>query len=146
MMLGKTLVRLSLIGGLGGLVGAFAMQATAEEARPYEVVCEANKCQVDQRTYIGWRVYHSSCYQCHAQDGVGSTFAPSLVTRLQNIDKERFIDVVQNGFQGQIGVMPAWKDNPNVNKRLEELYAYLKARADGVLPGGRPGRLDTAQK
>jgi len=48
---------------------------------------------------------------------------------------------VQNGFQGQIGVMPAWKDNPNINKHFEDLYSYLKARSDGALPAVRPQRL-----
>ena len=93
---------------------------------------------MDKKTYIGWRTYHSNCHVCHAQDAVGSTFAPSLVERLQVISHERFIDVMANGFSGQIGVMPGWKDNPNVNKRFEELYAYLKARSDEVLPPGKP--------
>jgi hypothetical protein len=34
--------------------------------------------------------------------------------------------------------MPPWKDNPNVNKKYKELFAYLKARADGALQPGRP--------
>lgn len=110
---------------------------------PYTVECESPRdCKVDQGTYVGWRTYHSFCAQCHAQDAVGSSFAPSLVTALQHLDRETFDDRVLNGYQGQIGVMPAWKDNPNVTKRLDELFAYLKARADDVLPPGRPERFD----
>lgn len=145
MTIGRRALQLALIGGLASWLTAGPV--LAGEAKPYQVQCEGSKCEVDKATYIGWRTYHSSCYQCHAQDGNGSTFAPSLVKRLQAIDKQRFMDVVKNGFKGQIGVMPGWKDNPNVNKRLDELYAYLKARADGVLPGGKPGRLsETARK
>lgn len=111
--------------------------------KPYTVKCESQTdCKVDQDTYVGWRTYHSWCAQCHAQNAVGSTFAPSLVKSLQRIDRETFNDRVLNGFQGQIGVMPAWKDNPNVTKRLDEIYAYLLARADDVLPPGRPERFD----
>jgi len=36
------------------------------------------------------------------------------------------------------GMMPAWKDNPNVMPYAGNLWAYLKARADGALLPGRP--------
>jgi mono/diheme cytochrome c family protein len=123
-----------------------APAAATQEAPPYSVECAPDAetggetCLVDKATYVGWRTFNSTCYVCHGQDAVGTTFAPSLVERLQVIDKARFMDVVHNGFQGQIGVMPAWKDNPNVNKHFEELYSYIKARSDGVLPPGRPER------
>ena len=119
----------------------------ADEAAPsYTVQCEegsaaATACKVDKKTYIGWRTYHANCHVCHAQDAVGSTFAPSLLDRMKEISKERYMESMAHGYTGQIGVMPAWKDNPNVNKRYEELYLYLSARADGVLPPGRPKRL-----
>jgi hypothetical protein len=119
--------------------------STASPDKPYTVDCGGKdpetgekRCIVDRATYVGWRTFNSVCYVCHGQDAVGTTFAPSLVERLQLIDKDRFMYVVNNGFQGQIGVMPAWKDNPNVNKHFEELYSYIKARADGALPRGRP--------
>lgn len=99
-------------------------------------------CKVDKNTYIGWRTYSSFCLRCHGQDAVGSTFAPSLVDRMKGIDKARFLDVVANGFTGQVGVMPPWKENPNVTKRYEELFGYLKARANGKLLAGRPQRND----
>ena len=117
------------------------LQAALAEDTPYTVVCEGGACKVDKPTYIGWRTYHSNCHVCHAQDAVGSTFAPSLVERLNEIDKERFLLVLNEGYTGQIGVMPGWKDNPNVNKRFEELYGYLKARADDVLSPGKPARI-----
>lgn len=129
------------------LLAAVAWLPAVAADAPYQVQCEQNAdgqpvCKVDKQTYIGWRTYHSNCHVCHAQDAVGSTFAPSLVDRLKDISHDRFIEVLTNGFTGQIGVMPAWKDNPNVNKRFEELYSYLKARADGALPPGRPERID----
>lgn len=137
-----------------GLVSATGITAFADEVPspssptpPYTVECEKNEaegvtvCKVDKQTFIGWRTYHAVCHVCHAQDAVGSTFAPSLVERVGVISEERFMDVLDNGYTGQIGVMPAWKDNPNVNKRYDALYSYLKARADGVLPPGRPQKL-----
>ena len=97
---------------------------------------------MDKKTYIGWRTFSSNCLRCHGQDAVGSTFAPSLVDRMKEIDKEQFMNSVANGYKGQVGIMPPWKDNPNVAKRFEELYGYLAARADGSLPAGRPKRVD----
>jgi hypothetical protein len=116
--------------------------AMADDAdTPYEIECSGDgNCLVDKATYIGWRTYHAACHVCHSQDAVGSSFAPSLIDRLQTIDKERFYSSLANGYTGQIGVMPAWKDDPNVNSRFDELYAYLKARSDGVLGPGRPTR------
>ena len=113
----------------------------ADEEKPYTVQCNGDKCKVDKKTYIGWRQFHATCHVCHGQDAVGTTIAPNLVEKLKQIDKERFMDVVHNGYKGQIGVMPAWKDDPNVNKYFEEFYAYLKARSDGVLGPGRPERI-----
>jgi cytochrome c5 len=111
----------------------------------YEVDCnqvdETGKkfCLTDRGTYVGWRTFHATCHACHGQNAVGSSFAPSL---LKHIDKERFVDVVSNGYSGQVGVMPAWGQNPNVKDFIDELYAYQQARADGVLLPGRPKRKD----
>jgi mono/diheme cytochrome c family protein len=95
-------------------------------------------CYVDGDTYIGWRTFHGFCHVCHAQDAVGSTFAPNLLDRMSDMDMDLFVERVNEGFTGQVGVMPPWKDDPNVNKRYKELYAYLSARASGDLPPGRP--------
>lgn len=119
----------------------------AVEAPTYSVQCEdraksAIQCKVDKDTYIGWRTYHSACNHCHAQDAVGSSFAPSLVDGpAATIDYSRFTQLTNDGFRGQIGVMPAFKDNPNINTRIDSIYRYLKARSDGVLPRGRPNRI-----
>jgi cytochrome c5 len=128
---------------------AAASEPAADSAdAPYSVECgqvnDAGEpfCYVDRDTYIGWRTFHGFCHVCHAQDAVGSTFAPNLLDRMRDSDmtKDLFIERVDEGFTGQIGVMPPWKDNPNISKRYNELYAYLRARGDGALPPGRPKR------
>jgi hypothetical protein len=138
-----------LIGiGITGVSGRASEEASGEDTAakpPYTVECEVDAesgqvCYVDRDTYVGWRTFHGFCHVCHAQDAVGSTFAPNLLERMRVIDKTRFVDVLDNGFTGQVGVMPAWKNNPNVTKHYDALYAYLKARADDVLPPGRPQR------
>jgi cytochrome c5 len=122
-----------------------AGDASASGEKFYDVDCNQvdesgdKICVTDKGTYVGWRTFHATCHACHGQNAVGSSFAPSL---LKHIDKARFVDVVTNGFSGQIGVMPAWGENPNVKDFIDELYAYQQARADGVLKPGRPKRKD----
>lgn len=130
---------------------AVASPAVAQEtadAAPYTVECGpdpdeggATVCRVDRGTYVGWRTFHGICHTCHAQDAVGSTFAPDLLVRMQQIDKPEFMKALAEGFKGQVGVMPPWSQDPNVSKYFEELWSYLKARSDGVLLPGRPKRL-----
>ena len=103
----------------------------------------ATQCVVSKDTYIGWRTYHSACNHCHAQDAVGSTFAPSLVSgAAKTVDYQIFLERVNDGYTGQIGVMPGFKDNPNINKRIDSIFMYLRARSDGQLPPGRPTRME----
>lgn len=111
----------------------------------YQVECDADgsNCRVGMDTYIGWTTYRSQCTQCHGQDARGTTIGPNLMDRLnQRVDYPRFVDVMANGYRGQMGVMPAWKDNKAVMDKLPNIYMYLKARADGVLDAGRPQRLE----
>ena len=123
-------------------------QEGAEAAAPYTVECGpdadeggATTCRVDRGTYVGWRTFHAICHTCHAQDAVGSTFAPDLLARMRQIGKAEFMKAMNEGYTGQMGVMPPWKQDPNVNKYFEELWSFLKARSDGVLLPGRPKRL-----
>jgi cytochrome c5 len=130
------------------LLAAGAGAQETADAPPYTVECGpdadeggATVCRVDRGTYVGWRTFHAICHTCHAQDAVGSTFAPDLLARMRQIGKPEFMKAMNEGFTGQMGVMPPWKQDPNVNKYFEELWSFLKARSDGALLPGRPKRL-----
>lgn len=84
----------------------------------------------------GFRRYHAGCNHCHGPDGVGSTFAPSLVDRA--IDYDEFRTAVLNGRRNGNATMQGFASDPNVAPHIDELYAYLKARADGVIGRGQP--------
>ena len=45
---------------------------------------------------------------------------------------------IQHVDAGSNNVMPAFGTNVNVMCYLDDIYVYLRARADGVLPRGRP--------
>lgn len=113
----------------------------AEGIPTYEVKEDG---KVDRGTYNGFRRYHSSCHVCHGPDGLGSTFAPALADSLKRLDYLQFQEVVVNGraTSGATGqrVMPAFGTDPNVMLHLDDIYRYLKARADGKIGRGRPER------
>jgi mono/diheme cytochrome c family protein len=96
--------------------------------------------KVDERTYNGFRRYHAGRNHCHGQGGAGSTFAPALVDRLPGIDA--FRRTVQDGSTAGASVMKAFGGDPNIAPYIDDIYAYLQARADGVLGPGRPVRLE----
>jgi len=97
---------------------------------------------VDWYTFSGYRRYHSDCHVCHGPDGVGSSYAPALVDSLKTMDYGTFISIVAEGRQnvggGRESVMPAFGDNKNVYCYMDDLYVYLRARAVGDMPRGRP--------
>ncbi|MCC7412366.1 MAG: c-type cytochrome [Gammaproteobacteria bacterium] len=124
-----------------------AVAGDAASAPQYVVECPAGataaeQCQVDKNTYIGWRSYASQCFQCHGASGMGTTFAPNLMERINaGVDHPRFVHSVIYGYRGQMGAMPAWKGNSQVEPNVDNLWRYLKARADDALPAGRPARI-----
>lgn len=95
--------------------------------------------KVDARTYNGYRRYHASCNHCHGPDGLGSTFGPSLVEGLPDIDA--FRRAVRDGQRTGNSVMKGFAGDPNIAPYVDDIYAYLQARADGALGRGRPIRL-----
>jgi len=102
--------------------------------------------QVDKATFNGYRRYHGTCHACHGQDAMGGSFAPALTESLKTVDYETFVKTVMEGRQattatGAVSAMPAFSEDPNVTKHLDDIYRYLSARAEGVLPAGRPPKL-----
>jgi mono/diheme cytochrome c family protein len=95
--------------------------------------------KVDARTYNGFRRYHAGCNHCHGPDGIGSTFAPSLVDPLA--DAGTFRRIVLEGSITGTSAMPGYAGDPNFAPHVDDIYAYLQARADGRLGRGRPERL-----
>ncbi|RWF50232.1 MAG: cytochrome C [Mesorhizobium sp.] len=115
---------------------AESSQAELASGKFYEIVGG----KVDARTYNGFRRYHGSCNHCHGPDGMGSTFASALVDRLPGI--EVFRRSVRDGVRSGPSVMKGFADDPNVAPYIDDIYAYLQARADGELGRGRPERLE----
>jgi len=92
--------------------------------------------QSDAAILQGYRRYHGGCNHCHGPDGVGSSFAPSLVDRV--IVYEAFREVVLSGRVAGNSAMQGFAGDANVAPYIDAIYAYLRARAEGSLGRGRP--------
>jgi mono/diheme cytochrome c family protein len=120
-----------LVAGIGGTNGDGAQVPAA----PYRVI----EGKADASTYNGYRRYHAACNHCHGPDGLGSSFGPSLVDRPLEVDAFRAI--VREGRGSGTSVMNGFAQDANVEPHVDDIYAYLRARADGALGRGRPARL-----
>lgn len=78
---------------LGILLGAsFVLTLIVDDAAAepvpgsYHVVGD----RVDRGTYLGWKVFHTTCYSCHGVDAVGTDVAPSLLERVKLLSPREF--------------------------------------------------------
>ena len=97
---------------------------------------------VDWYTFSGFRRYHSDCHVCHGPNGEGSSYAPALAQSLKTMSYTDFTQVVTNGRNhvdaANDKVMPSFASNVNVMCYIDDIYVYLRARANDAIPGGRP--------
>ncbi len=151
------------IAGLLWIAASVFAQATEPPPGSHRVV----DGKVDEGTFLGWKIFHSTCYSCHGLDALGTDVAPNLLDRVKLMTprefaikvltryrivvpategqseqalREEILEEVRKQERGRRGeiTMPAWETNTTVNPHILDLYAYLSARADGVLGPGRP--------
>ena len=99
---------------------------------------------VETTLYKAWQQYSLQCARCHGEDAQGSSFGPSLLHALSPdgdvTTREAFLDVLTHGRSDK--GMPSAAKMGLDSTYFDGLYAYLKARSDGRLHGGRPARRD----
>lgn len=145
---------------------AAGQQAKQQGPLPYTIV----DGKVDESTFLGWKAYHSACHACHGVDAVGTPVAPSLVERVKSLSdrdfaikvltsyrlvvpqseasgddstavRQVFLEEVLRRARGDL-VMPAWEHETTIQPHVMDLYAYLRARADGALGPGKPQKIN----
>lgn len=135
---GLFLLGVAILGGANPVLAAEADQSTK---KPYTI----QNGKVDKATYNGWRRYTESCMRCHGPDGAGSSYAPDLVNSVKRMTQDQFNEIVVNGKTdvntASQNVMPPFGTVEDVMDYLNDIWAYLKARADGALGRGRPPRI-----
>jgi methanol metabolism-related c-type cytochrome len=101
---------------------------------------------VDWYTNVGFVQYGANCLSCHGPDGLGSSYAPSLVDALKSLSYADFTATVIQGKKDVSNssdlVMPSFGENKNIMCYLDPIYIYLRARSTGALGRGRPDKME----
>lgn len=163
--IGATMVERTWLNAIA-LLCAFASSSHAQLATDTaKSPNQTTNTPVDLSTYMGWRAFHSSCHTCHGVDATGTSVAPNLVERIQDLSarefsikvltsyrvvmqsgeargdsgaiREEFLNEALRRESGEL-VMPAWEGDPQVKPFLLDLYSYLRARGAGTLGPGKP--------
>jgi mono/diheme cytochrome c family protein len=109
------------------LLLCLACAAHAEE--PLYTVVDGYK--VDANTMKGFRAWRAAaCDRCHGANQEGLV-GPSLIVNMKTLSKQEFITVVTNGRLEK--GMQSFGNSPVVMDNINQLYAYLKGRADGAI-------------
>ncbi len=104
------------------------IQQAAVDSKPYQIV----DGKPSENLMEGWRTYNGGgCGTCHGKGGIGAV-GPNLADSLKSkISKDDFYELVKNGKPGTM--MRPNNTNKRVMDNLDNLYAYILARSDGVL-------------
>jgi hypothetical protein len=109
----------------------------------------------------GWRVYQARCAGCHGEHATGGGRAPDLLVAVRSMGARRFADEVLRRYDWNLPPlpddsvresridqplrrrqdaqsMPDWQGDPRITAHIDDLYAYLAARSDGLQGPGRP--------
>ncbi len=118
---------------------ATAAPAPADAANPAEsptivktdLYTVADGTKVDAKTLDGFKIWRAAaCDRCHGANQEGMV-GPSLLESIKKLTKAEFVTVMTEGRLEK--GMPAWNTNDQVMKGMDNLYAYLKGRADGAI-------------
>jgi len=120
---------------LGIALVALVAMAGLSELRSSPAAAVQNKADIYKDVYNGWKWWHVYCYRCHGMNAVGGNLAPSLIDPNEKMTLPQFLTIVRNGSADK--AMQAW-DKLLDDKQITQIYMYVRARADKVLPPGRP--------
>jgi mono/diheme cytochrome c family protein len=108
-------------------------------------VTTGDKLLVTEDEYQGWKYYAVYCERCHAPDAVGTADAPDLrysVSPEGEVTADSFAVIVRKGSENK--EMKGFEDLLD-DQRIEQIYAYIKARSEERLAAGRPHRASGPQ-
>ena len=132
-------------GTAGSTTGNAPSAGASPSARTAAASGGRDSLLVTSAEYEGWKTFHVYCYRCHGVDAMGSDIAPNLrhsVGSQGSIDHAAFVTTVKNGRPDK--GMPTWGPLLSDDK-IEQLWAYLKARSEGRLAPGRPHKAPSGE-
>jgi mono/diheme cytochrome c family protein len=116
----------------------------AKPGKPADQGVQGGSLKVSQLEYEGWRQYSVNCARCHGQDVLPNPVAANLLISVSPKGPfnsyEKFAEIVTAGRPAS--GMPAFK-GILTPEQTRAIYAYVKGRAEGRIPPGRPDRPKT---
>ena len=120
-------------------VGILTLAAAAALTWPMLLEAQGRGPKLSGPAYEGWRQYSAHCARCHGQDVVGNPVAANLLKSVGPggavAEAGAFAAVVKAGRPK--GGMPGFAKQLT-DEQVGAIYAYVKGRADGKIPAGRP--------
>jgi mono/diheme cytochrome c family protein len=111
----------------------------------------ADRLQVSDEVYKGWKYFQVYCSRCHGDDALGTMAAPDLTYSFSaegGVTADSFQVMVRKGSSDSSAApdkrMKGFEDllDPSL---IDALYQYVKARSDSSLAPGRPHRAPASQ-
>ena len=100
-------------------------------ANPGKLYTVVEGYKVDPETLKGFRTWRAAaCDRCHGANQEGLV-GPSLLNSMKTLSKEDFVKTVRDGRLDK--GMQSFSNSPQVMENMNQLYAYLKGRADGAI-------------
>jgi mono/diheme cytochrome c family protein len=121
-----------------GQTAALTLSALLTLTSSLAVAADADAGQVPSTLSRGWSALRQfDCARCHGRDWDGWS-APNLIAAVRDGSRERFEHYL---LVGEISRgMPGYQSQPALVAEIDSIYAYLRARADGSMGAGNPGR------
>jgi len=132
-----TRLRLSLASSAAALLLAVST-TVAGQAPTKTTAATVDMSDTYRDVYQGWKWWHVYCYRCHGVDALGTTVAPNLTDPNEKVTRAEFLRVVRTGVPKT--AMQSWSKLLD-DKQIVQVYLYVRARADKVLPPGRPDEI-----
>jgi hypothetical protein len=79
--------------------GGFLINGVAHGAQPEPGTYKIEQGRVDRNTYLGWKLFHTTCFTCHGRDAIGTDVAPNLVERIKLIPPRDFATKVMTSYR-----------------------------------------------
>jgi mono/diheme cytochrome c family protein len=108
---------------------------------PWRGAAGQSQSPISAKVYEGWRQYSVHCARCHGQDVLGNPVTANLRESTAPggpvAEEGPFTAVVAAGRPDR--GMPGFQDQMTP-EQMAAVYAYVRGRATGEVPAGRPQR------
>lgn len=115
-----------------------AAATTATAAKPAAAGTASATSTTYKDVYAGWKWWHVYCFRCHGVNAVATTMAPNLLDPNLKLTPAQFLKIVRDGREAK--GMQSWAKLLDA-KQIGQIHLYVRARADKVLPPGRPDEI-----